>query len=144
MISSSKIQKVAAGIGFLAGLYMLFMGGIHFPMGEQLLQMSQFSGLPHQSQDFLIMLCLVIGVCLVTFGVFTLYFANKIRVGNLKARWFFIIVGIMILVRSWVEWRYPIALPDPDIFNLFNFLGFSLLYFIPGVLVQFNMKKEIV
>ena len=135
-------SKIAAWIGAIGATGMLAIGLIHFPMGFNVTGLQDFSSLPPNAAEFVIMLCLVIGLLLVTLSILSYYFLRKLQAGDTTARFFFLIVGLAILGRTLIEVLYPIALPEPDWTNTLTFFVFSLTFLVPTMLVRTRTSQQ--
>ncbi|MBN1305789.1 MAG: hypothetical protein JXA13_15230 [Anaerolineales bacterium] len=135
-------SKIAAWIGAIGATAMLVIGFAHFPMGYVVTGLQDFSSLPPNAADFVIMLCMVIGLLLVTLAILSYYFLMKLKTGEATARVFFLCTGLAVLGRTLIEVLHPIALPDPDWTNTLSFFLLSLTFLAPAILAQAYIKPN--
>ncbi len=125
-----KKRQIAGWIAFIGGCFVTIIGIQHFPMAYNMAGSQDFAALSKGASDFFIMLCLSVGILLLTFGILSMYFSRKIKLGDQAARFFFLCVGIMFLLRCVIELMHPVTVPAPNPSVLINLFIVSLLYLI--------------
>ncbi len=113
MIKQINSQRIATWIACIGGLWIIRMGIGHFPMAYQAADSPEFASLAPHAADFLILLCLCVGITLIAFGILSIYFSRKLGSGDKSARFFFFCLATTFLIRTVIELKYPVAIPEP-------------------------------
>lgn len=143
MIKIMKNLQLASWITFLGGLWVIWMGIKHFPMAYEMAGSQDFAGLAPNASDFLILLCLCLGILLIFAGILSLYFSRKLRLGDKAAQVFFLCEGILFLARTLLELMHPVAVPEPNHSVLVLVFLTSLIFLIPVAMTRIGRHGEL-
>ncbi len=137
--------KLAAWITGLGSIWVMGLGIGHFPLAHKMAAAPQFSQLPAEATDFVILACQCIGILLIFVGMVSIYFARRWYSGDSAARHFFFAEGVLFLVRTILELMHPVAVPEPDPAVLVNLFLTAMIFFIPAVLlsVTHNLPRKL-
>lgn len=100
--------EVACQIGLLGSAGVLWMGAAHFPMAHDLAASAYFSSLAPIARDFLVLLCLCVGLLLVFLGSLSAVFSVRLRRAEPLARLYFAAMAILLLGRTVLEVLHPV------------------------------------
>lgn len=143
MVKQLEKKHVASWISFATGLYVAFIGVMHFPMAYEKAASPDFIGLAPNASDFLILLSLAVGILLITFGVLSLYFSPMLKRGEKTAQVFFLAQGILFLARTIIELMHPVAFPKPDLFVLVSVFLIGMLFLTSVVLSRVKYENGV-
>jgi hypothetical protein len=133
------MKKVVFNLVLVAGGLTLLLGLLHFVFLLDIMSESVFSAIPSAQRNFVLLGTCAIGICLLTFGSLTLYFANAFVVGEKYARVFIFSQALLWIARSVLELLFPVEIPllifeNPATIVLVCVVGMAVLYVVPLVL----------
>jgi hypothetical protein len=128
----------------IGGIIELAIAVIHFLMPFQFIREDGFGCLSKPFMDFVLLATLAIGLCLIVFGILSLFLSERLLVGERSAWLFGLSQGILWLGRAFLEIVYPVKfklffLPNPTFIILILSLCLGFLFLIPTL----AFKKEI-
>ncbi len=127
-------NRIALGVGCIAALFQLYIGIMHFPMAHDMAAFHEYAALSAPALDFFILITYCVGLLLVVFGAWSLFFAYRLLKGNGLARVYFMSQGLMLSTRTVFEAMYPVAVPEPRPEVLYQLAGLGLFFFLAAAL----------
>ena len=106
-------NKIASVIGFINGLWVLYIGVMHFPMAFETSALPAFAVLKNDASEFFILMTMCVGILLIFTGLLTMFFSIRVRSGDRVARIFFGLAAVLFFARTYLEWLYPVRIPEP-------------------------------
>ncbi|THB65195.1 MAG: hypothetical protein D6E12_13180, partial [Desulfovibrio sp.] len=94
----------------------------------------EYAALSAPALDFFILITYCVGLLLVVFGAWSLFFAYRLLKGNGLARVYFMSQGLMLSTRTVFEAMYPVAVPEPRPEVLYQLAGLGLFFFLAAAL----------
>jgi hypothetical protein len=133
---ASPAQRIAGGLGLLGGLGLTALGAMHFPLAFRMAALPAFAQLSRPASDFLILLCLCVGLLLLLVGGLSLHFSRRLIHGDNTARGVFLTVAVVLLGRTVLDALYPLTILGETgaalQYVLFTGIGFVLPAFLAG------------
>ncbi len=118
-------------MAFSGGCLIFFVGVRHFPLAYQMVHHQEFAHLSSKASDIFILLWFCIGLLLMNFGILAIYFSRKLKQGDQAARFFFLCTGIVLIIRTVFESKYPVAIPSANPFVMIRLVTMALLFLVP-------------
>ena len=129
-------KQLASKLMFIGGIAELVVALLHFLMPFQLATAGEIVELSHDYRGFLLLATFAIGLCMVIFGGLSIYFSNKLLLGEESAWIFGLSQGALWAGRAIFELILPVRvalffLPNPTVLILALALGLALLFLVP-------------
>ncbi len=129
-------KQLASKLMFIGGIAELVVALLHFLMPFQLARAGEIVELSHDYRSFVLLATIAIGLCLTVFGALSIYFSNKLLLGE-KSAWIFgLSQGALWAGRTILELTLPVRiplffLPNPTALIVALALGLALLFLVP-------------
>ena len=136
-----KINKLAGDLLFAGGVFELLIGVAHFLMPIEIVKSVEFTSLNESHLDFIILSTLAIGLCATLFGILSIYFSKKIRLGDMSAYYFGLSQAVLWIFRLVLEIVYPvrvtlIQITNPTVIVIPIVITIMFLFIIPVVIFR--------
>ena len=102
-------KQLASKLMFIGGIAELVVALLHFLMPFQLATAGEIVELSHDYRGFLLLATFAIGLCMVIFGGLSIYFSNKLLLGEESAWIFGLSQGILWAGRTIFELILPVT-----------------------------------
>ena len=129
-------KQWASRLMLTGGIAEIVVALFHFLMPLQLATAGEIVELSHDYRSFVLLATIAIGLCMTIFGALSIYFSNKLLLGE-KSAWIFgLSQGTLWAGRMIFELILPVRiplffLPNPTVLILALALGLALLFLIP-------------
>ncbi len=104
-------KRLASRAMLGGGIAEILIAVLHFLMPFQFIHAGAIAGLPTDYRDFVFHGIVAVGLCLTVFGALSIYFSQKLFLGNMTAWVFGISQGILWIGRTVTELIFPIRVP---------------------------------
>ena len=134
-------RKLASKLVVVGGIAELLVAVAHYLMPFAIVQASEISNLPSAYRDYVFHATIAVGFCMTAFGVLSIYFSQKILLGEQAAWAFTLSQGILWTVRVASELILPVRIPifflsNPTTAILPLVIVIALLFLIPSLIMQ--------
>lgn len=133
-VGASTAQRVAGWLGFVGGLGLTALGVMHFPLAFEMVARPAFAQLSREASDFVVLLCLCVGLLLLLVGGLAVYFSQRLKRGDNTARGVFLTVAVALLGRTVLDVLYPLAILGETPAVAQNLLFVALCFALPTIL----------
>jgi len=140
-------KEQSAGKFLLAGgVAELVIAAIHFLMPLSIDRSARIAGVPAEYRSFISLATSAVGICMVVFGVLSIYFSKRTSQDG-RTWWIFSLSqGLLWAVRAFLELILPVRiplffLPDPTLVILSAAIGVALLFLIPSLGFQNELEE---
>lgn len=139
---TSPRSNLVAGLAILGSLLTVWMGLCHLPMAYASAQLGAFQTLSKSASDFLILLCLCVGILLVFVGLLSMHFSLRLRQGDRVAKRYFFGVALLFALRTVIELMHPVTVMAVSPPVVFSVALMSLIFLVPAVLARSNPQQQ--
>jgi len=131
-----KLKQLAYRLMCIGGIIEILIALLHFVWPFDLLQTGEYACLSEQNSDLLLLSSISIGLCLLVFGILSVYFSRRLRTGERSALIYSVSQAILWGIRAIFEVFLPVKVPmyvihNPTVYVLPLSLLLSLVFLIP-------------
>lgn len=132
-------SRLARHLVFAGGITELLVAVTHFVMPATLSQAAEIAGLPLDYRNYVFHVTIAIGMCMIPFGILSIYFSRKMAQGERTAWVFVLSQGILWASRTLSELILPVRIPlfflsNPTTIILPMAVVMALLFIAPTLL----------
>jgi uncharacterized membrane protein len=133
-------NQLAGGSLLCGGIAELLVAALHFVMPFSIGQAAEISGLPVAYRNYIFHATIAVGLCMVCFGVLSIYFSQKASQGDKNAWGFAMSQAALWTTRAISELILPINVPlfflsNPTTVILPMVIVIILLFLVPTVIL---------
>ena len=126
---------------FAGGVAELVVAVLHFVMPLPFSTTGEFAQLSENYWSFVILATIAIGLCMVVFGILSIYFSRKLLEGEKSAWVFGLSQGLLWLGRTLFELILPVKIPlfflsNPTVLILPLCILLTLLFLVPIIVFR--------
>jgi ABC-type cobalamin transport system permease subunit len=131
-------KQLASKLMFIGGIAELVVALLHFLMPFQLARAGEIVELSHNYRSFVLLATIAIGLCMTVFGALSIYFSNKLLLGEESAWIFGLSQGALWAGRMIFELILPVRIPlffltNPTVLIVALATLLALLFLVPPV-----------
>jgi hypothetical protein len=134
-------RQIASRAMLTCGIAEILIAILHFLMPFQFVRGGAIAGLPADYRGFVFHGIVAIGLCLTVFGALSIYFSQRLALGDTTARVFGLSQGVLWCGRTVTELIFPIKIPlfflsNPTVVILPLVALLALLFLAPRVMLR--------
>ena len=134
-------RQIASRAMLIGGIVEILIAMLHFLMPFQFVRGGAIVGLPADYRGFVLHGIVAIGLCLTVFGALSIYFSQRLALGDATAWVFGLSQGVLWIGRTVTELIFPIRIPlfflsNPTAVILPLVALLALLFLVPLVMFR--------